>query len=173
MRKFAVILLFGFVVCQCAAVRAQNPATDLMWEAFQQSMLDKDHFDAWVTANASRFDSNFQRCLNQRVMGLQACAQERERICQQLPSGDFQTNCRKENQCAALLLWSASIQARIQNGLPWRQTLQGQVLDQAEVQCKLYETLMPNACGLVYQLAAEAFRKNEQVYRGILLCPSD
>ncbi|WP_434872180.1 hypothetical protein [Bradyrhizobium sp. HKCCYLRH3097] len=171
MRTFARFLLFSFVACQCAAAHAQNPATDLMWEAFQRSMLDKDHFDVWVNANASRFDSTFQRCLNQKVTGLQACAQEGERICQQLP-GDFQAKCHKENQCAALLLWSASIQARIQNAVPWRQTWQGQVLDQAEYQCKQYETVMPNACALVYQLAAEAFRQNERVYRGILFCPS-
>jgi hypothetical protein len=166
MRKLAALLLSGLALYPSGAVVAQNAPSDLMWETYQHSMVDNNQFDNWVAANASRFDSRFQQCLLEKAAAFQACAQQKEAICQQLPSADLQRSCRAQNQCAGFFIWSASIAAKIQNGTPWLQTIQGQTLQQQEALC----TYIPDGCTLVYRLARQTYRQNEGYYRNVLAC---
>ena len=65
MRKFQ-ILLFGLAVSQIAPAHAQDPAGELMLEAYQQSIANANDFDAWVSRNASRFDAKIPVVLKQQ-----------------------------------------------------------------------------------------------------------
>jgi hypothetical protein len=161
MRKFQ-ILLFGLAVSQIAPAHAQDPAGELMLEAYQQSIANANFFDEWVSRNASRFDARFLSCLSNKISGSTVCAQRWEALCQQYPSYQLQADCRSKNQCSQIGIWSMSLLQKL-SGTPWLQTPEGQLLNQSASMCNL-------APALCQSILVESLCASEQLFRGLLAC---